>query len=398
MARLVLSKLLESKTKVSKMKNVLVVLVVGLLGMSCVADTGPEIQEGDLPCGIMDCSATLSDENLSDPAATLDSKADTQGVRAAIVDLSADGELDTDDVELIFDEAGRNVSRKEMDEIRTGVIEANSYEVGVKAMTRANELALTSNLSEAEGKTILDGETFAETKVPDAVSALILRARLEGAEVYDVNEVDSDGEQVWSPYPATTPARENMTFEYTEITPDKLLADLDAVDEEYQMITGTESVIHSSGQEYKQVTYRDATGGTGNISAQYDEVYHPDIYARGSSRQKWANNMAILSDGTIHCLPASRRSFLQDLILTNPHLSRGKHMMFNGHLDVREGVVVGVEMSGRLSKLAAKGKARFIDPIALLEAWGFEISPNVSLRYGNTRHGTPVQEDGVIKK
>ena len=51
-----------------------------------------------------------------------------------------------------------------------------------------------------------------------------------------------------------------------------------------------------------------------------------------------------------------------------------------------------MEMSGRLSKLAAKGKASFIDPIAVLQAWGFEIDPNVTLRYGNTRHGVPVRD------
>ena len=73
-------------------------------------------------------------------------------------------------------------------------------------------------------------------------------------------------------------------------------------------------------------------------------------------------------------------------------------MLYNGHIDVRDGVVVGIEISGRLSKRAAKGKANFIDPLAVLQAWGFEISPNVSIRYGNTSEGVPTRDldNGII--
>lgn len=119
-----------------------------------------------------------------------DSKADTQSVEAAIIRLSAAGELDTDDIDAIFEETGRNVSRKEMDEIRGGVIEASTYEVGADAIARTNELVLSANLSKEEAQTIINGKSFANTEVPAEVSALILQARLQGAEVYDVNEVD----------------------------------------------------------------------------------------------------------------------------------------------------------------------------------------------------------------
>jgi hypothetical protein len=54
-----------------------------------------------------------------------------------------------------------------------------------------------------------------------------------------------------------------------------------------------------------------------------------------------------------------------------------------------QGVVVGVEMSGRLSRRAARGRDIFVDPIAVLKAWGFEITPGVEIRYGNTSRGTP---------
>ncbi len=168
---------------------------------------------------------------------------------------------------------------------------------------------------------------------------------------------------------------------------------------EYNAIVGTEEAELPDGRTYRRARYEARVGGTGNISAHYDEVYHPDIYARGRSGQRWSSNFAILSDGSLHCLPAARRSVAQDLILTNPHLSRGARLLYNGHLTVRAGVVTSVEMSGRLSKRAARGKSVFVDPIAMLEAWGLEIAPDVSLRYGNTSDGTPVRdlEAGVVR-
>lgn len=153
----------------------------------------------------------------------------------------------------------------------------------------------------------------------------------------------------------------------------------------------------------------DQLGGTGDVLASYDEVYHPDVYARGSRGQRWANNCAILSDGSLHCLPAARRSVVRDLILTHPHLSRCnaypgyeedcRHPLYHGHIDIRAGVVVGVEMSGRISKRAARDQATFIDPIGLLEAWGFSVAPEVRLRFGNIRSGVPVRdaEAGIIR-
>ncbi len=72
--------------------------------------------------------------------------------------------------------------------------------------------------------------------------------------------------------------------------------------------------------------------------------------------------MAILADGTLHCLPAARRSEPQDVILTNPALSRGKNMLFNGHITANNGVITSIEMSGRLSKMAAEGGSTLSTP------------------------------------
>lgn len=321
----------------------------------------------------------------------------------------ADRILQPDEVDALFKAAGAKVSPNEVQELRAALFNAGSQGLGAYTVTdaareRGLQLAVGLNLPKAERAEVVSGTSFGGTAVPPAVRELLGKARLAGALAYDVNEMrtNKDGEEVgvWSPYPATTPATGNMAFDYTEITPGKLAADKADRNVRYNVMAGTEKKKDpESGDEYEAVVYRPGQGGTGNILATYDEAWHDDLYSRGSEGQKWANNFAILSDGSIHCLPAARRSQEQDLILTNPHLSRGKSMLFNGHLDVRDGVVVGVEMSGRLSKAAAEGEASFVDPIPFLKAWGFTIDPNVRLQYGNTARGTPVEdpESGTIR-
>ena len=54
-------------------------------------------------------------------------------------------------------------------------------------------------------------------------------------------------------------------------------------------------------------------------------------------------------------------------------------MLFNGHLHMEKGVVTYVGMSGRLCKLQEKGEAKFVDPVKLLEAWGFKMAPGLKV-------------------
>ena len=344
----------------------------------------PEAAPEAAGCGVIACAVDEAeeDEDLPFTPDRSPGKADGAAIESKVAEVTADGTLDTDDVAALFDAAGANVNEDELDAIRAALT-SSVYTVTGDARGAAEAQAMGRSLFRDELATIGSGRTFAGTEVPAAVREVVATARLNGAIAYDVNELDESGEGVWSPYPATTPPTGNMTFAYTELTPAVLSADMVDTSVEYNRIVGTQKAQTASGQEYEEVVYEPGQGGTGNVLAQYDEAWHPDIYARGTEGQKWANNFGILSDGSIHALPAARRSEQQDLILTNPHLSRGTHMLFNGHLDVMRGVVVGVEMSGRLSKRAAEGKARFIDPIALLKAWGFEIAPGVTLRYGN---------------
>ena len=61
-------------------------------------------------------------------------------------------------------------------------------------------------------------------------------------------------------------------------------------------------------------------------------------------------------------------------------------------------MVTSVEVSGRVSKKIARGRVHMIDPIALLEAWGFETAPGLDVHYGNTEDGVPERdlEAGVL--
>jgi hypothetical protein len=100
---------------------------------------------------------------------------------------------------------------------------------------------------------------------------------------------------------------------------------------------------------------------------------------------------------------------LQDVILTNPALSRCNQiagfedachtLLYMGHITASGGVITSVEVSGRVSKRIARGRANLIDPISLLDAWGFERSAGLRVRYGNTEDGIPVtnSERGVLE-
>lgn len=288
----------------------------------------PEATPEAAGCGVVACAVDESaeDEDLPYTPERSPGKADGAAIESKLAEVTADGTLDTDDIAALFDAAGANVNEDELDAIRAG-LESSTYTVTEDARGAAEAQAMGLSLFRDELATVGSGRTFAGTEVPAAVREVVATARLNGAIAYDVNELNESGEGVWSPYPATTPPTGNMTFAYTELTPAVLSADMVDTSVEYNRIVGTQKATTASGQEYEEVVYEPGQGGTGNVLAQYDEAWHPDIYARGTEGQKWANNFGILSDGSIHALPAARRSEQQDLILTNPHLSRGTHML-----------------------------------------------------------------------
>jgi len=389
-----------------------IVICLGLGAAGCAAGGVDELAADGPPCGIALCVADEPDTDIPDYVEPGGGKADADDVASAIARMVTDGVLDADDVRAAFEATGNRVSRSEVLVIRDAV-ESDAYEVTDDAKSTALSMARLANLFEYEVDHLSGSDaSYGGSEIPGAVQDLIARARLNGAIAYDVQEQNDEGEGVWNPYPSTTPPVENMTFEHTEITPWRLAEDRDDAGITYNAIVGSEAAEYCNGsgtcQEYETARYEARTGGTGNITAHYDHVYHEDLFARGRSGQIWASNCAILSDGAVHCLPAARRSALRDLILTNPHLSRCngyqgfetgcKHLLYHGHITARAGVITSIEVSGRLSKRVARDRASIVDPIAVLEAWGFEISPSLSIRYGNTEEGRPVRdlERGVL--
>lgn len=239
-------------------------------------------------------------------------------------------------------------------------------------------------VGQLKAQTYSEDQTIAGTQIPEAVKQLLAKAKAAGAVMYDIGETNKDGELIYSHYSATAEPEGNMQFSYTEITPEKLQADLDFNEESTWMYR----------EVNKKIEYETKTGGTGNVLAVYDEASHTAPYmARGPQGQIWANNCGILEDGSIHCLPAERRNDTSGYIMTNPDLSRGMKMMYNGHIDIENGVVVSVEVSGVISKRVASGKIKMIDPLALLKAWGFKLSPGLKVYFSNTTKGVPQLDD-----
>lgn len=354
-----------------------------------------------------------------------------RGVKNTIQRVTQDQTLDAADAKQVLDEAGGSVSGGEERALREALAQGG-FEITPEARQllgstlgdfaqlrdyaeRKNDMvARRAEVLEVEEKgRLAPGVTtrsLGGSLIPEAVKELLRTALEHGAVAYDPSELDDDPAKddhgdgytlagKWTPYPQDLDAVGNLSFDYTEITPEKVKADMET-DQTFNVITGfkTETVIdRRTGEsrsfqvaEYEEVTRK----GNGNITATYDEASHTDTYARGRDGQKYANNFAILSDGSLHCVPYARRNQANPgLILTNPSLGRGQRMLFNGHIEMRAGVITSVGMSGRIHKLAAEGDAKFVNPIPLLKAWGFEVSPNVTLRFEGSSDKPPVDPD-----
>jgi len=348
---------------------------------------------------------------------------DTRRIRQTLRLKTLDGSLSAADFKAALAAAGGRMNENEAEALRQALegklYETDGFAVEPEARETAVDLIFTANLFDESVQALSGGKTFGGTEIPRAVKEVVARAKLNGAVAYDVTDTNEDGEGKYSDYPAVTPATVNMAFAYTEITPKSLLDDMHDTSTHLRM-AGSDSV-DLNGEPFRVARYKEAVGGTGSISAAYDEIFHPvQAYApsvlamlgypldldneavakvRTSSGDKWSSNCGILSDGTIHCLPAVRRHEAnRGLILTNPALSRGHQMLWNGHIRVVKGVVTYIGTSGRIAKRAAEGKDRFIDPVALLKAWGFEVAPGLRV---TSEHGSaePVidSENAVMK-
>jgi hypothetical protein len=329
-------------------------------------------------------------------------------VKESFARVTADRKLDVKDVDTILQSAG-SIS---LDEEKTIRAEADKFagitdpdaaaklreklgEIGTlrKQATQINASVAKQEQklkTEAAGKLAPGKPTksFGGTPIPEAVKKVVTDAMAKGAKAYDVREMKPDpvydashGEPEliidgkYNPYGQEQKALDSMTFSHTELTPAKIAADL-AGPQTWREVDG-----YTGTGNAQQAKFKDVTGvPSGTITELYDEASWKETFARGPGGQKYASNFAILADGSVHCVPASRRSAAEPWrILTTASLGRGKQMLFNGHLHMDKGVVTYVGMSGRLCKLEGKGEAKFVDPVKVLEAWGFKLAPGLKV-------------------
>jgi hypothetical protein len=329
-------------------------------------------------------------------------------VKNAFARVVADGKLDVKDVDTVLSSAG-NISVDEERALRT---EADTYvgitdaaaksklreKLGEVAALRTEAARINRSVqvkapglsADATGRLEPGKATksFGGSAIPEAVKGVVNRALSAGVVAYDVREMKPDpvydtshGEPEvtldgrYNPYAQEQRATDSLAFGHTELTPAKVKADMETV-QAFQVIKGYKTVDGHQVAEFEKVSMK----GSGTITDLYDEASWPDTLARGKGGQKHASNFAILADGSLHCVPASRRSAAEPWrILTTASLARGKQLLFNGHLRMDKGVVTYVGMSGRLCKQQAKGEATFVDPVEIIKAWGFQVAPGLKV-------------------
>lgn len=324
-------------------------------------------------------------------------------VKNAFQRVTADRKIDVKDVDAILESAG-NISKAEQAAIKAEADKfAGMMEPGAKrrlqeklgeidslrrsAAAANREVEASAVKLTAEATKLLTVGTatksFGGTEIPDGVKTAVTEMIKNGATAYDVRELKPDPvydtshgepeltvEGKFNPYSQESNAADSLAFKHTELTPAKIAEDMSTV-QKFNVISGVKN---------NQATYEKAEmKGSGNITELYDEANHSDTFARGRGGQKYASNFAILADGSLHAVPASRRSKADPgLILTTASLARGKQMLFNGHIHMEKGVVTYVGMSGRLCKQQNDGM-KFVDPVEIIKAWGFQTAPGLKV-------------------
>lgn len=327
-------------------------------------------------------------------------------VKESFARITADRKIDVKDVDTVLTSAGaisvdeEKAIQAEADKfagmmepgaaakLREKLGEVGSLRRQAAQINRSIESVAPRLTAEASEMLKLGASTksFGGSPIPEAVKKAVTDMMAKGAVAYDVREMKGDpvydsshGEPEmiidgkFNPYGQDQQAVDSMAFNHTELTPAKVEADMNT--------TTTWQELAGYSADRKTAEFKTVTGkGSGKITELYDEATWPETFGRGPGGQKHASNFAILADGSVHAVPASRRTASEPWrILTTASLGRGKQMLFNGHIHMDKGVVTYVGMSGRLGKLQEKGDAKFVDPIEILKAWGFKMAPNLKV-------------------
>jgi hypothetical protein len=328
-------------------------------------------------------------------------------IKGAFQKVSTDRKIDVKDVDTILESAGsisvdeEKALKQQADEfagmmdpaakkkLKAALGDIASLRKEAASTNKKLELAQVKLSNEAKALLAPGAATksFGGTPIPEAVKTAVNQMMAKGAVAYDVREMKPDpvydtshGEPEmtldgkYNPYGQDQKATDSMAFSHTELTPQKIADDMNT-EQTFNVCVGTKG----SGDAQEAVFEKRTMKGNGRITELYDEATWKDTFARGEGGQKYASNFAILADGSVHAVPASRRTKAEPWrILTTASLGRGKQMLFNGHIHMEAGVVTYVGQSGRLGKLAEKG-TQFVDPVAILKAWGFQLAPGLTV-------------------
>ncbi|MBS1150290.1 MAG: hypothetical protein H6Q89_1988 [Myxococcaceae bacterium] len=327
-------------------------------------------------------------------------------VKESFARVTTDRKIDVKDVDTVLQSAGaisvdeEKAIRAEADKfagmmepgaaakLREKLGEVGSLRRQAAQINKSVETVAPRLTAEANEKLKLGVATksFGGTQIPEAVKKAVTEAMAKGALAYDVREMKGDpvydsshGEPAmiidgkFNPYGQDQQAVDSMAFNHTELTPAKIEADMTT--------PSTWQELNGYSADRKTAQFKTVTGvGNGKITELYDEATWPETFGRGAGGQKYASNFAILADGSVHAVPASRRTAAEPWrILTTASLGRGKQMLFNGHIHMEKGVVTYVGQSGRLGKLEEKGEGKFVDPVEIIKAWGFKTAPGLKV-------------------
>lgn len=236
--------------------------------------------------------------------------------------------------------------------------------------------------------------SYAGTPVPGEVVELLAHANRVGVLRYNpyLLRIRQDDEHLvgrftrW-PYAFSTPvelwknpvlpAEGAMAFERTELNPDRL------ADEMSHEVSRIYFTPHSSGVSFEEGVGKESGTNAHHFDEHFwgltDSAKRTLTDSRSGSR--YGTNFAILGDGSVHLLPASRRvPDHPDRALTTTSLSRGKPVLVSGFLHMREGKITRVEISAPLSERLPGEYA--INPRAVLEAWGFTLADDFEVVSG----------------
>ena len=280
--------------------------------------------------------------------------------------------------------------------------------------------------------------------IPLAVKKLLNAAKKNGAETYDVRELETnrlavDTEHggvhlapkgIWQRYPQDRPIDRVLAYSealeqrdgeghYDGLDPRATMVNGEIID---KMATEPQvfyEEVRQGGEvkvEKREMTWAEYAKKDGNpdaIGFNYDTAAHPDPTAWGDGDGPFSGHWMFMMDGSLHLMRMPRRSYVEDEmnmaggVLTTGALARGFPAFGHGHIDgrmmevpkdpaqpngekIETMVVTKFTLSGRISNAIAEGKIKLPNLVELLKANGIRVSDNLKIGFDNAEAGRQI--------